>query len=74
MRSFLASGLLITLCVSASAATEHHLRRHFTVRPHQSYAIPGWAYAAARPSVDYDVPSYNDPSKYGGGTALPATP
>ena len=74
MRSFLALGLLITLCASASAATIHHSRQ-FTVRPSQGYAVPGWAYAAPRPQLHYDdTPSYNDPSKFGGGTALPATP
>jgi hypothetical protein len=70
MRSFLALGLLITLCASAGAATVHHSRHQVIVRPSQ-----GWAYAAPRPPVDYDdTPSYNDPSKFGGGTALPATP
>jgi hypothetical protein len=34
-------------------------------------AIPGWAYEP-RPAIRYnDVPSYNDPSKYGGEAALP---
>jgi hypothetical protein len=72
MRSFLALGLLITLCASASAATVHHSDpRHVIVRPSQDYAVPGWAYAAPRPPVHYDdTPSYNDPSKFGGGTAL----
>jgi hypothetical protein len=70
MRSFLALGLLITLCASASAATVHHSRHHVFVRPSL-----GWAYAAPRPPVNYDdTPSYNDPSKFGGSTALPATP
>ena len=70
MRSFLAFGLLITLCASASAATVHHSRHHVIVSPSQ-----GWAYAAPRPPVDYDdTPSYNDPSKFGGSAALPATP
>jgi hypothetical protein len=70
MRSFLALGLLITLCASASAATLHDSRHHVIARPSQ-----GWAYAAPRPPVHYDdTPSYNDPSKFGGGTALPATP
>jgi hypothetical protein len=68
MRSFLALGLLITLCASASAATVHHARHH--VIPSQS-----WAYAAARPPVhDDETPSYNDPSKSGGDAALPAAP
>jgi hypothetical protein len=70
MRSFLAVGLLITLCASASAATARH-SRHVIVRPSQNYAVPGWAYAAVRPPVHYDdTPSYDDPSKFGGGTAL----
>ena len=68
MRSFLASGLLITLCASASAATMHH-SRHV---PSQGYTVPGWAYAAPRSPIHYDdTPSYDDPSKFGGGTALP---
>ena len=49
MRSFLALGLLITLCASASAATVHHSRHDVIVRPSQ-----GWAYAAPRPPIDYD--------------------
>ena len=70
MRSLLALGLLITLCASASAATVHHSRHHVIVRPSDA-----WAYAAPRPPVHYDdSPSYNDPSKYGGSAALPATP
>ena len=75
MRSFLALGLLITLCAPASAAWEQHSRHHVIVRHSQGYAVPGWAYAAPRPPLHYDdTPSYNDPSKFGGGTALPATP
>ena len=74
MRSFLAIGLLITLCASASAATMHR-SRHVIVRPSQGYAVPNWAYAAPRPPFRYDdTPNYDDPSKFGGGTALPATP
>jgi hypothetical protein len=70
MRSFLALGLLITLCASASAATVHHARHHVIIHPDL-----GWAYAAPRPPDRYDdTPSYNDPSKFGGSTALPATP
>jgi hypothetical protein len=70
MRSFLAVGLLITLCVSASAATARH-SGHVIVRPSQDYAAPGWAYTAVPPPVHYDdPPSYDDPSKFGGGTAL----
>ncbi|MEA2974731.1 MAG: hypothetical protein QOF19_251 [Alphaproteobacteria bacterium] len=69
MRSFLVLGLLITLCASASAATVHHSRHHVIVDPSQS-----WAYAAPRPVHYDDTPSYNDPSKFGGSAALPATP
>jgi hypothetical protein len=68
MRFFLALGLLITLCASSSAATVHHSRHGVIVDPSQ-----GWSYASP-PPVDYgDIPSYNDPSKFGGDTALPAT-
>ncbi|WP_245332467.1 hypothetical protein [Bradyrhizobium erythrophlei] len=48
MRSVLALGLLISLCVSANAATVHHAkpRHHLIVRPSQGvtpgFAIPGW--------------------------------
>jgi hypothetical protein len=68
MRCFLAIGLLITLCASADAATVRHPRH---VHPSHEYAIPGWAYEPVRPPVHYDdTPSYDDPSKFGGGTAL----
>jgi hypothetical protein len=71
MRSFLALGLLITLCASASAATMHH-SRHVIVRSSQGYADPSKAYAAARPPIHYDdTPGYDDPSKFGGDAALP---
>jgi hypothetical protein len=73
MRAFLALVLLVTLSASASAATVHHHfePRHIIVPPGPFYAVPGWAYEAPRPPVHYDdTPSYNDPSKFGGGTAL----
>ena len=61
MRSLLALGLLIGLCASTSAATVHHSRtRHHVIVLHS----PGFAV----PAVHYDdTPSYNDPSKFGGG-------
>ena len=71
MRSFLALGLLITLCASANAATVQHSRTHhlFFIPPNVALsfaAIPG------RPPIRYnDIPSYNDPSRFGGGEALP---
>ncbi|MBO4223812.1 hypothetical protein GRB70_15400 [Bradyrhizobium neotropicale] len=74
MRAFLALVLLITLSASASAATVHHHfeSRHVIVPPGPFYAVSGWAYEAHRPPMHYydDTPSYNDPSKFGGGTAL----
>jgi hypothetical protein len=49
MRSFLALGLLITLCASASAATVHrsrppagHLRPVQPVTAPKGFAVPGW--------------------------------
>ena len=63
MRSFLALGLLITLCASASAATVHHSEpRHVIVHPSRGYAVPGWAYAAPRPPVYYDAATTIRPS------------
>jgi hypothetical protein len=70
MRSFLALGLLISLCSSASATTVQRSRHHVIVSPSRD-----WGYAAPRLPVDYgDTPGYNDPSKFGGGPALSATP
>jgi hypothetical protein len=76
MRYLVAFGLLITLCSSSNAAPVHHLRAH-----HHVVVGPGWtssfaavpeAYTPPRPSVQYDdTPSYNDPSRFGGSTALP---
>jgi hypothetical protein len=69
----------MTVCASASAVTVHRAKpRHIIVRPGQGftsgYAVPGWAYAPPRayapppPVVHYDdTPSYDDPSKFGGG-------
>jgi len=77
MRSFLTLSLLLILCASASAATVHHtVPRHHVIVLHSQgfsdYAVPGRAYAAPPPTVHYDdTPSYNDPSKFGGSTALP---
>ena len=70
MRSFLALGLLITLCASANAATVHHSRTNrllFIPRSVAlSFAVPD------RPPINYnDTPSYDDPSRFGGGEALP---
>jgi hypothetical protein len=64
---------LITLSASASAATVHrHFEpRHVIIHPGPLYTVPGWAFEGLRPPMHYDdTPSYNDPSKFGGGTAL----
>jgi hypothetical protein len=78
MRSILALSLFMTLCASANAATlhHHHARHHVVVRhgvADSFAAVPRSAYAPSRPTDSYDdTPSYNDPSKFGGDTALPA--
>ena len=62
MRSVLALGLLIALCASANAARVHHSKpRHVIVRPSQS-VDPRFP-----PVLQDQTPSYNDPSKFGGG-------
>jgi hypothetical protein len=61
----------------AFAKEHHHTHKahHASiVRSGQGYADPRWSYAASRPPVENDdTPSYNDPSKFGGSTALPVT-
>ncbi|MFL5239969.1 MAG: hypothetical protein ACJ8EL_20715 [Rhizomicrobium sp.] len=59
------TGLLITLCGSANAATAHRSKPRHVQGLSFHYAVP------LRPPFHYDdTPSYNDPSKFGGGTAL----
>ena len=70
---FAAAAVLSALAtIPADFAKEHH---HISIhRPSQGYAVPGWAYAGPRPPVHYGgTPSYDDPSKFGGGEALPVT-
>jgi len=77
MRSVLVLGLLIAVSAPAQAATthQHHTRYHAFISPRVASsfnAVPGWAYKPPPPAIRYgDVPSYNDPSKFGGGEALP---
>ena len=78
MRSILVLGLLIAVSsASAQAATAHHhyTRHHVFMSPGVASsfdAVPGWAYEPPLPAVRYEgAPSYNDPSKSGGSTALP---
>ena len=64
MRFVLAFGLLFALCAAADAARVHHPHsRHVNVRNSMA-AVPRFL----APPVRYDdTPSYNDPSKWGGG-------
>ena len=62
MRSVLTLGLLIALCASADAKTAHHSKpRHVIVRPSQ-VVDPRFP-----PVLQDQTPSYDDPSKFGGG-------
>ena len=69
---FAAAAVLSTLATTPVAfAKEHH---HVRKAPQYISTVPGWAYAGPRAAVHYDdTPSYNDPSKFGGGEALPVT-
>jgi hypothetical protein len=77
---FAAAAVLSALATTpvAFAKEDHHVRKAppyiSIVRSSYGHAVSGSAYAAPRP-LHYDqTPSYNDPSKFGGSTALPATP
>ncbi len=78
MRFFFALGILIVFAVSANAAARVHQAksRHVIVRPGQavipSYAIPDGirrddSVPGGFRTTHDDPPSYNDPSKFGGG-------
>ena len=73
MRPDLALGLLMVLCAPANAASAHHKKPPLRSPAITSQGFPdrtvsNWSYAAPRPTVRYDdTPSYNDPSKFGGG-------
>jgi hypothetical protein len=78
MRFVLALGIFIDFWDSASAAARvHHAKsRHVIVRDSQamipSYAVPGGiqrddSLPGGFRSTHDDPPSYNDPSKFGGG-------
>ena len=77
MRSGLVLCLLITVCASADAATVHRSKPlPVIVRAKQglslSFAAPSWTVERLGPPTRYhDTPSYDDPSKYGGGEARP---
>jgi hypothetical protein len=64
---------LLLLAGSPAFAAGHHTRHHVLISPRVAAsfdAVPGWA-ESPRPSIRNDVPSYNDPSKFGGDAALP---
>jgi hypothetical protein len=77
MRSIVIFGLLIVLTASADAAMMRHssARHHLFLSPNAASsfdaAAPGSDYGWPGPSSYTDAPSYNDPSKSGGSTALP---
>ncbi len=70
------AGLLIAFGASADAATLHHARtrhHHMASRFVNSYAYePAQAQARFVAPSYSETPSYNDASKFGGSTALPA--
>ena len=70
MRSVLALSLLIALCAPANAARVHHAKpRYVIVRPVQHVIVrPVQSPDPRDPPVLQDqTPSYDDPSKFGGG-------
>jgi hypothetical protein len=72
MRFVLALGVLIALCASANAARVHHPKSRHVILRNSMDAMPGFVAPAARnfvaPPLRFDdTPSYNDPSKWGGG-------
>jgi hypothetical protein len=75
---FAAAAVLPALAATpaAFAKDHHHVRKapqHINIfRLSQDYAVPRWSYPAPQPLVHHDAPpSLNDPSKFGGPTALP---
>jgi hypothetical protein len=68
--SALVLSVAIPFTISPSAAKEHHSRPRHTVVRHRYYASPGLV-AVPRvvdpPVIQDQTPSYNDPSKWGGG-------
>ena len=66
MRYVLALGLLIALCASASAAKVRPKPRDVIVAPSQSLT-PALTDQERKRLHDINIPSYNDPSRFGGG-------
>jgi hypothetical protein len=70
MRSALALGLLIALCVSADAETVHHFRarQHVTIQPSQGTCVPPVCYKfPGYPPLPPEAVRTLDPSTFGGG-------
>ena len=69
----LALGLLITACAFANAAPSHHAKSRHVVVHHGHSTIRGFAGPAPTvdtrypPVLEDQTPSYDDPSKFGGG-------
>jgi len=62
MRAIIALGVLIALCTSADAARVHHAKPLQAVVRSSPPVDPRFP-----PVLQDQTPSYNDPSKYGGG-------
>jgi hypothetical protein len=74
MRSVLALGLLIALCTFANAATVHHPKRVHHAEPRRVIRPGPGANPLLQPVdprfppvLEDQTPSYDDPSKFGGG-------
>lgn len=74
MRSVLALGILVALCTSANAARVHHLKGAHHPEPRRVFVRPGPSVDPFRstdprfpPIIQDQTPSYDDPSKFGGG-------
>lgn len=65
MRSVLALGLLIALCAPASAAKVNHARPKQVIAP-PSLDGTGLTEQERKRLHDINIPSPNDPSKFGG--------
>lgn len=68
------SALATTPVVFAKAHQRVRSAPQYTDGRTHGRAIPDYVYAGPRPPAPYDdTPSYDDPSKFGGGEALPIT-
>jgi hypothetical protein len=71
LRSVLALGVLIALCTSADAARVHHYKPRHVILRNSNAMMPRFDVAPTQygsgPTWSSDIPSYNDPSKFGGG-------